>query len=329
MAVAESFVVMEKSLGRQASGGRQPHKPYLRLTLSDRTGQVKAIMWEGAQKASTLFGPGDVLWVEGRVTLYGGQLQVEVDSLRPLTPEEVDRSQLFPQSSREVGEMEEELEGLIASISQPDLAGLLASLFERDDFRRSFLESTCAVSVHHAYAGGLLEHSLEVARIALWVSGLHPHLACRDLVLAGALLHDLGKLEAYTVRGMSYDRTTDGKLFGHVLLGYQRLRDILAQREDFPPDLSRELLHIMASHHGQREYGALERPATFNAFAVHWADMTSTRVFQYAAMVRQGLDLGQEWTPRHPYLGVEAYLGFLPPGGNQEEDSSGGVPVDE
>ncbi len=311
MNVIGTFVVIEKYLGRQSAHTRTPNKPFLRLTLGDRTGRIGAIMWEKADQYSSLFAAGDAIKVTGRISEWNGRPQMELDSLRLCREDEIDPSRLIRQSHRQPDEMEQELDQLVASVRNPHLSALLSCLFDDEAFRRRFLSATAAVTVHHAYGGGLLEHSLEVVRWVELAAQMRPEYADRDLMVVGALLHDVGKLDSYVVQGTRFDMTVDGKLFGHILMGWKMLSDCIDSIGGFPPALAQELLHIVASHHGEKEFGAIETPRTFNAFCVHWADMASARIHQFAGLIESHADTDRLWTRRDGYLGTDAYLGFL------------------
>lgn len=311
MNVISSFVVTDKYLGRQSPHGRTPNKPFLRLTLADRTGRIGAVMWEKADEYAALFSAGDIIKITGRVSEWNSRLQLEIDSLRRCEDGEADPSHFIRQSQRDRAEMEAEMDLVVESVANPHLRALLSCLFDDPEFRNRYVIATAAVTVHHAYAGGLMEHSLEVVKWVELAASMHPGYANRDLLVTGALLHDVGKLDSYLVDGTRFDMTLEGKLYGHLLLGWKVVRECISRIDRFPESLAQELLHIIASHHGERDYGAIEPPRTFNAFCVHWADMASSRIHQFAGLLDSHADPERLWTRRDGYLGTEAYLGFL------------------
>ncbi len=311
MAVEGCFAVLDKYMGRQTARGRSPGKAYLRLLLGDRTGRIGAMLWERAEELGSSFSAGDAVEIRARVSEWNDRLQLELDSLRRVPPEQVDQSRLIPAGRRCREELEQELDAVRASITDPDLSRLLRHLLEEGELRERFITATAAVTVHHAYSGGLLEHSLEVVKWTELAVATFPDCAHRDLAVTGALLHDVGKLDAYLVDGTRFDMTLPGRLYGHLLLGCKLVADAIGQLEPFSRELCQELIHIIASHHGEQEYGAIETPRTFNAYCVHWADMASARLHQFAALIRDHPDPGRLWSRRDTYLGTEAYLGFL------------------
>lgn len=293
---------------------RDPAKGrYLALVLVDRTGQIEGRAWERADELAEGCGPGDVVRITGVVEEYKETRQLRLTSLQRLAESAFDLADYLAVTPKDRKLMADRLDELVASVREPHLARLLALFFGDPEFRRGYLEAPAAKRVHHNYLGGLLEHSLEVAELVETVASFAPQLN-RDLALAGALLHDIGKLREYQVRPL-IDLTDEGKLFGHTVMGCELLRERLARVEELPRDLAVGLEHILLTHHGELEWGAPVLPQTLEAAAVHYADLLSSRVKQYQQVAMPGGQGGPDnagraaWSAYDSLLGRSLYLG--------------------
>lgn len=256
------FLLREKSTLMTRTGS-----PMLRVVLADRTGAMNGVMFDvGAHIPDSLVVGGGVE-VTGRVSEYREQTQITLDRITPV--EITDPSEYLPVASRDLDEMEMELDALIAGVEQPDLARLLAAVFDDPAIRKAFVEAPAAKTNHHACMGGLMEHSLAVARLVVTATGLYPELDS-DLALTAALLHDIGKIRAYD--RLSFAMTPEGALWGHLSVGAAMVQQIIDGMEGFDPDLRLRLIHIILSHHGKRDAGSPVVPMTLEAIVVHHAD---------------------------------------------------------
>ena len=218
--------------------------------------------------------------------------------------------------SRTVAQMESDLRELIATVQSPHLRGLLEMILGPDTATwAAYREAPAAKRYHQAYRHGLLEHSLTVAQAVGAISGVFESVD-RDLALTGALLHDIGKLEAYAIDETGIEMTDLGRLQGEIALGYFRIRTTLATLADFPPELAQGLLHIVLSHHGSLEFGSPVVPATREATLVHMADNLGSKLGSFDR-VQAELDAGAVWAGYDRGLGTSAYFGpeLAPPPG--------------
>lgn len=247
---------------------------YLELKLGDASGDLKAFLWD----VRAIEGDLDAvqadafLWVKGAVTSYNGRLQVKLDKVRPTPDAEVgDFARFFPVSARPVPAMLAELDGLIASVADAWIRQLLQALFQKDEaLRAAFAQAPAAKSMHHAFLGGLLEHTLSVAGLADRACAHYPDLN-RDLVLAGVLLHDVGKTAELAYQ-RSFGYTDAGNLVGHIALEAEWISRAAREIPGFPEELRLQLLHIVLSHHGRLEFGSPVLPKTPEALLVHYLD---------------------------------------------------------
>ncbi len=270
--VEAELLVLEKSLQTTKAGAA-----YLALALGDAGGRISGRVWDRAEELDALFDSGDIVRVKGRINSYRGQKQIVVNGLEPLPKEDLDLSLFMPAAQRPEAEMTAQLDSLVESLGEP-LRTLCRNIFDDPELGPLFRKAPAAKSVHHDYLGGLLEHTLSVAELTLLLAGKYSYLH-RDLLLTGALLHDVGKALELTLNP-GPDYTNAGRLVGHVVLGVNVLRDHLPS--GFPRTLADEITHLVLSHHGVLEFGSPKTPQTLEALALNFCDdidakLTSTR----------------------------------------------------
>jgi 3'-5' exoribonuclease len=248
-------------------------RPYLLCTYADRTGQAAGVFWDVPEHVDTWVRPGLVVLVTGRVTEYRNASQINTTDLnRWLQP---DMGLFLTSSKRPRAEMESELLGYIDQLAAP-WQELVSDVLLAPDFYPLFLDAPAARTMHHAYVGGLLEHTLSMARISLLLAGHYPYVN-RDLLLAATLLHDAGKaLEYDLTSGFSFSE--DGRLVGHIIRVIALVERAAARRDDIDDSQLRHLVHLLASHHGTHEWGAPVVPKTLEAILLHQLDLLDSRV---------------------------------------------------
>jgi 3'-5' exoribonuclease len=280
----------------------------LRLSLGDRTGSVPAVLADGAAGASALCAPGEPVHVRGRYaahTRHGGRIALR--SLRPARDEEVDWAALLDGPPRAPEQMEADLRALVATVQNPHLRALLeAVLGPEAPTWAAFRDAPAAKRYHQAYRHGLLEHSLTVAQAVSATSATFPGID-RDVAVAGALLHDIGKLDAYAAGPLDIEMTDAGKLQGEIALGYYRVRRLIEDLPGFPPDTAAAVLHIILSHHGQLEHGSPVVPCTREATLVHMIDNLGGRLGSFDRL-EKALPDGSRWSGYDRALGGGAYF---------------------
>ena len=281
--------------------------PFLRLVLGDRSATIAAVMWspeEGGDAAAL----GAPVRVAGRCAeheRYGRQLTI--DALHEPDADEVDWDALVPGPSRPVAVLERELGELLASLRDPALASLMAALLgPGTPTGRRFRVAPAAKLNHHAHRHGLLEHSVDVASGVSALSAVFG--ADRDLAVCGALLHDLGKLDAYAAQGAAIELTDHGRLLGEIPLGYYTVRRAIEELDGFPPALAEALGHIVLSHHGRLEHGSPVVPSTREAALVHAVDNLSGQMGAFDRLERETAP-GERWSRFDRVLGAAAHFG--------------------
>ena len=259
------FLVSRKNLGETKNG-----KPYLALSLMDRTGEIEARIWDNATHYDAQTEIGKVVAVEAQVKAYREKLQLSIFSLSPIAENETQLGHFIPCSKRPNSKMQEELTGLIQDISDQYLRTLLETIFQ-GDVLKDFSNAPAAKHMHHAYIGGLLEHTLSVTGLAIKLAHHYPELN-RDLLVAGALLHDLGKIEEFSFTTIPFDYTDSGRLVGHLVLGAEMVRKAADKIGNIPSETLNQLIHLILSHHGRHEFGAPCLPMTTEAILLHHID---------------------------------------------------------
>lgn len=257
---------------------RGTDRPFTVLTLGNRTGRLTtAPVWPEERRRVAGIARGHVVHVTGEVTTWREARQLRLTSIRLLPPDEIDAAGLLPSvGAEELGDAWEQLDAWRGAIFSPRIKAVLTLFFDDPHFRRRFERCPASIGGHHALAGGLLQHTAEVAAIARAIARVM--CADQDLVLAGALLHDIGKVDAYAFdRG--FEHTDLGRLLGHVALGALRLERVVRGAASLPctEDELALLHHFILSHHGQLEFGAAVRPLTLEAEILHFADDASAK----------------------------------------------------
>lgn len=313
--VASYFICSAKEVSTQRNG-----QSFLKLSLRDASGEIKGIHWDADESLLDTLQSGDVVKVVGAYSehpQYGPQLKV--DQLRVLHPGEYDPETLVQVAPVPYQELRQRLDSLVAGIADRHILALTQrALDTRQEPGATFMTAPAAVRNHHAYRHGLLEHSVQVAEAAASVADRYPQVQ-RDVVVAGALLHDLGKTQAYGQELMAPSFTDAGRLEGEIVLGYRILIDLIREQPDFPVAVAARLQHVLIAHHGQREKGSPAVPMTREAIIVHYCDDMTARLAAFdeaEAETRRG----DRWTA---YSRMHETALFV-----EEAPGAGGAPAD-
>lgn len=281
------FLVWEK----EVRTGQQSGKPYLRLSLGDRTGVIEARMWEGFEESAATFNRDDFVKIQGRVEQYRGRNQLIVDKLRRAKDGEVEPADFLPRTSEDIEQMLAKLHEFVAGIGNPWLQQLVSGVIEDPHIAPRLKLAPAAKSMHHAYLGGLLEHVVSLCGLCRVVAGHYPEVDA-DLLMTGAVLHDIGKLDELTYE-RSFDYSTEGQLLGHILMEYEQVSKRIDAIEGFPRELKTLVQHMLVSHHGRLEFGSPKVPMFREAVLLHYLDDMDSKM----AAMRRALESGEgEWT---------------------------------
>jgi 3'-5' exoribonuclease len=301
--VAQPLVVRQVEVRRRRDGAE-----YLKLALGDRTGSVAAVVWDEVPQVRELCRMGEVVHVSGRFSLHPRHgPQLELAALRSAAEGEYEVDELVDGPHRSPAQMETDLRGLLATIQNPHLRRLLAIVLgEGTKTWAAYRDAPAAKYYHQAYRHGLLEHCLSVAQAVSAISATFPGLD-RDVAVTGALLHDIGKLEAYLFQDGSIEMSDAGRLQGEIPLGYYRVRRAIERLQGFPPELAQAVLHIILSHHGTLEHGSPVIPCTREATLVHMVDNLGGRLGSFDRIEKE-LPTGEQWSSFDKGIGGGAYF---------------------
>ncbi|MHC4416063.1 MAG: 3'-5' exoribonuclease YhaM family protein [Planctomycetota bacterium] len=270
-------------------GTTRAGKPYLKCLLRDATGEIVARQWSYDESSFGDLSGARFVWAAGHTQLYNGQIQFIVEQVKPVEVDDDELADLVPMTSGNIDEMFAELVGILRSLKHPAMTALADVYVSDEELMREFRRSPAAVSLHHAYIGGLLEHTLQLLKLAEVMLPLYPDLN-RDLVLMGLFLHDLGKT-AELKWEQGFDYTTEGNLIGHVVRGviWLQVKAAIAAKQSgqrLASDALRALQHIILSHHGAPEHGAVKVPSTPEAVFVAMLDNLDAKTAMALAHAR-------------------------------------------
>lgn len=305
--VDQVFLATQKQLRPNRNG-----QLYLQIELADRSGSITGRMWNASDEDFAAFDEGDYVRVEGTTQLYTGALQLIVSGIGRVDPRSVDEAEFLVLSKADVERLVAELATLLGTIDTPPLKALVAEVLADEELMRAFKRSPAGVKQHHAYAGGLLEHVVNLLRLADRIAPLYPALD-RDLLIAGVLFHDIGKtVELESERGFSY--TDAGQLLGHVLLGLELLEAKIQAVQHrsgvaFDHELAVRVKHMVASHHGQYEFGAPKLPMTLEALALHHLDHLDARMAGVLQLLQNEASIDGGWTQYQQNQGRKFFRG--------------------
>ena len=287
------FVVLKKSLGMSKNG-----KSSLTLTLGDKTGSILARRWdyEGGEVST-----GTVYEVSGRVIIYNNNIEIALDRLTPAS--HFDPRDFIPQSPRDSLALLGELKKKTDEVQDPGIKELLRSFLYDEKFVNKFLLAPAGKVIHHAYIGGLIEHTWEVYRISMVAGEMYPEIN-KDLLIAGSILHDIGKVEELTY-STQIEYSTKGRLLGHIFIGAIVVNERARNINNFNPSYLQQLSHIILSHHGDYSTGSPVLPMTLEAETVHRADYLSAQVNRFYNILKDKPE--ERWIKGDNLLGRQLY----------------------
>ena len=299
--VDDIFVLSEKILSQKKDGNN-----FLNVTLSDKTGTIKGVVWDNVDQIAAGITSGDFAHVNGSVSDYRGTLQVVIKNMEPFSPDRVDPSDFLPKTSRDIEGMFERLVKRMDSITTDYLKALIDAFFKDKEFVNKFKTAPAGKKMHHAYIGGLLEHTLSMVSLADKIAGHYSGID-RDLLLSGAILHDIGKIDEFEYQ-FKIDYSDKGRLLNHIVIGIEMVDDKLSGIEHFPEDQMLLLKHLIVSHHGTREFGSPEPPKTIEAVLLNYIDEIDSKVNAIRDFIASE-DPDETWTSYHRLLERHFYKG--------------------
>jgi 3'-5' exoribonuclease len=301
--IAAVFAVRERSRLSRKNG-----EDFVKLIVADRTGGLEAVAWDEVDACFECSAPGAIVYIEGRFEVhpqYGSKITIK--RIRSAEENEYEQTDLVQGSPIPVDRLEEDLRALLDTIQNPQLRQLLDLFFAPESrIWARFKVAPAAKFYHQAYAHGLLEHSLSVAEAVSAAASAFPGID-RDVAVTGALLHDIGKTQAYNSDPLAIDLTDAGRLQGEIPLGYYLVRRAIESIDGFDPELGQAIVHIVLSHHGQLEHGSPVVPATREATLVHMIDNLGGKLGSFDRIERE-LPEGESWSKFDRGIGSGAYF---------------------
>jgi len=292
-AIEDLFLIKEASRAETRGG-----KPYLIVTVMDRTGEIGGRLWENADRYLPACEVGKIVLLVGQAQTYKGILQLKIESIRPVEKDkgyDWRTGDFLPATAGDIPAMASEIVTMARSVSEPNLRALLLKFFRDKEFVGVFQQAPAAKKMHHAYYGGLLEHTLTVTRLANSIAKLYPVID-RSLLIAGALLHDIGKTEEFSFDRYPFDYTDKGRLVGHLVLGAEMMLARIEEMDGFPAELTTQLQHLILSHHGRHEFGSPSLPMTLEAFVLNFIDDIDAKINYLDRLGSQTGESGYRWT---------------------------------
>jgi 3'-5' exoribonuclease len=290
----EVFRVAQKDLRTTSNGSL-----YIHAVLGDSTGEMLARMWQATQEIYDSMPEGGLLRFRGRIESYKGNRQFIIDGLRAVEPDSVDPSDFLPSTSEDVDALWDQVKEILRTVENRHLLALVGKFVNDDEFVRDFKRAPAAVQMHHAYLGGLLEHTRNLLRLAEVVCPLYPDVS-RDLVVVAIFLHDAGKVREL-VYETNLEYSNEGQLVGHivqcVIWIHDKCRALEAETgEPFPKDIETVLKHLILAHHGKYEFGSPRLPAIPEAFVVHYLDNLDAKLAMTFEAIESDPDANSDWT---------------------------------
>ncbi len=294
--ITSSFVVASKQVKAKKNG-----EPYLALILADRSGQLEGKMWDNVEEFIAVFEQDDFLKVKGLINKYKNRFQMTIHKLRRMEEAEIDFTDYLPKTTKDIGELWRTLTEFVATFQNPHLKSLVELFMSDPEIAERYRNAPAAKTLHHAYIGGLLDHVVSLFRSCDLICRNYPQVN-RDLLLTGAFLHDIGKIQELTYN-RSFSYTTRGQLLGHMIIELEMLQAKILMLPGFPAELKTLLEHLIISHHGQYEFGSPKLPMFPEALMLHYLDDLDSKMEAIRAHFAREIEVEEAWTGYNASLG--------------------------
>jgi 3'-5' exoribonuclease len=294
--ITSTFVVISKQVKPKKTG-----EPYLALTVGDRTGQIEAKMWDNVEDAIDAFDQDDFVKVKGLINKYKNRFQLTIHKIRRMGESEIAFDDYLPKTGKNIDELWQTLAAYVAGFEDSNLRTLVQLFMSDPEIAERYRLAPAAKTLHHAYIGGLLDHVVSLFRSCDLVSQNYPQIN-RDLLMAGAFLHDIGKVHELSYN-RSFSYTSRGQLLGHMIIELEMLQAKLALIPGFPEETKTLLEHMIISHHGQYEFGSPKLPMFPEALMLHYLDDLDSKMESMRAQFEREADLESPWTSYNSSLG--------------------------
>ena len=300
--VASTFLAAEKNMAFSLKGA-----PYLNVRLKDKTGELDGKIWDNAIEFDRQFKKGDIIYIEGRAASYKNAIQISIVNIKKYLGDDIEPADYLPMAKGDVAAMFSEMLTYIEKIQTKSLQLLLQAFFHDQKTAELFQRAPAAKGFHHIYLGGLLEHSLSVVHLLDKVADHYPNLD-RDLLLAGGMLHDIGKIYEFNYESL-IEYSDEGRLIGHIVMGVEMMNKKIEAIPDFPAPLALKMRHIILSHHGEFEFGSPKRPKTLEALVVHFIDDLDAKLNGFQSFINDSNNPDSDWTVYNRFFERFLYKG--------------------
>jgi len=287
--IASTFLATEKNMAFSLKGA-----PYLNVRLKDKTGELDGKVWDNAIEFDRQFKKGDIIYIEGKAASYKNSIQISIVNIKKYAGEDIEPADYLPAAKGNVTAMFNEMITYIEKIQTKPLQALLQAFFNDQKTAELFQRAPAAKGFHHIYLGGLLEHTLSVVRLLDKVADHYSNLD-RDLLLAGGMLHDIGKIYEFNYESL-IEYSDEGRLIGHIVMGVEMINKKIETIPDFPAPLALKMRHIILSHHGEFEFGSPKRPKTLEALVVHFIDDLDAKLNGFQSFINDSNNPDSDWT---------------------------------
>ena len=299
--VEDLFVLSEKIVSQKRDG-----KNYLNVTVADKTGTLKGVVWDRADQIAHRVSSGTVVHVQGTISEYKGTLQFVIKDMVPCEAPQIDPADFIPKTTHNIDSMFDRLTAIIQEMKTDSLKALLDAFWRDEPLMAKFKTAPAAKKMHHAYIGGLLEHTLSMAILVERIAGHYAGIDM-DLLLTGVFLHDLGKIHEFDYQ-LTIDYSDAGRLLSHIVIGLELLDEKLKAIPDFPEETAQLLKHMIISHHGARDYGSPEPPKALESLLLNYIDEIDSKVNGIREFMTSE-DPNEAWTSYHRILERHFYKG--------------------
>lgn len=312
--VDDLFLVKTAKLAETRAG-----KPCLFLDLADKSGEIGGPVWEQAEQIAIFCQPGEFVRLKGQVQSYRDNLQLRIEDIEAVNKAEVTLADYVPSSIHDLEEMGQQIQKILASVDNSWVRKLLNRFFNNDELWKQFQTAPAAKGIHHAYAGGLLEHCLSMAKVANMLADHYPGVD-KSVLLAGVMFHDIGKIKELEEHTGLVDYTAAGRLKGHLVMGSEMVGEEAGKIKDFPEELLLQIQHLILSHHGRLEFGSPTVPMTPEAFLLSFIDDLDSKMNLIEQLRRKQTNEGPQWTEYQRTL--ERFLYLEPLDENRVEEKN-------
>lgn len=305
--VDEVYLASEKQMRANRNGNL-----YLQVRLADKTGSVTGMLWNAGDRLYDSFANGDYVKIQGTTQFYNGNLQMILNRIERIEPARIDQSDFVTLSSLEVDQLAQRASSLLRAVSNYHLRNLAECFLVDESFMQKFTAAPAGIKHHHAYRGGLLQHVVSLMELVAVVAPRYPEVD-PDLLLLGAFLHDMGKIDELTYdRDLGY--SDEGQLIGHLVIGIGMLEEKIREAERlsgevFPRELALRLKHMIVSHHGEYEFGSPKLPMTLEAIALHYLDTLDAKLHSIGGLMQTDANVDSSWTNYQSQLGRKFFKG--------------------